>query len=563
MLGAEDKINDTLLTLLSEMPLTVATAELTAQFFNDPEVVQTTSGRAKFKRLMTQFRGASVQDGEHSEEPLAVIYRRKCMEWEEELSEREKLFGKVSDQFFPVDGAHENVPTYERTSDERTANGRAAYGGSFDEGTAVARHRNQVITVGTAPFETESSYFQFLDTFFMITVSKTVLAQPNKAPHPIPLLSSYSKHLLAADTKSLVALQQKAHSDVPAKPIKVSSSLFRSRSFTDVRSSRSKPDDPAPRLTTGTDIKRSNSMNDVAKLGSLPGIQTLGSLILDLLPSLTWLSRWTLEGSSLPSSNFDLSAGGSKESLPVMRVHVPLPLLVNGLWLLQNVYWPWVSNAEVVVDIKVIRRASPPKQLHDTATEHSPSLEGAATPPKGLRKVLSDSNIQKTADKSSKRNNMPSEGPKYRLEVDQHHQSTPDMFEKSQGEVRSPGYGVTESSRGIPVQTQQEHIQLTRPLRKDLRAAQQLDRIPKSNSEPNIPNIVVQSPTTDEEKDLSGALKKRHTLLRGNGRSATTYHSDTGKDKRSNKYKSFIEERFSQLSRYQSIPKKPEKTIQA
>ena len=513
------------------MPLTVSTAELTAQFFNDPEVVQTTSGRAKFKRLMTQFRGASVQDGEHSEEPLAVIYRKKCMEWEEELNEREKLFGKVSDQFFPVDGAHENVPTYERTSDERATNGRAAYGGSFDEGTAVAGQRNQVIAVGTAPFETESSYFQFLDTFFMITVSKTVLAQPNKAPHPIPLLSSYSKHLLAGDTKSLAALQQKAHSDTPAKPIKASSSLFRSRSFTDVRSSRSKPDVPAPSLTTGTDIKRSNSMNDVAKLGSLPGIQTLGCLILDLLPSLTWLSRWTLEGSSLPSSNFDLSAGGSKESLPVMRVHVPLPLLVNGLWLLQNLYWPWVSNAEVVVDIKVIRRASPPKQLHDTATEHSPSLQGAATPPKGLRKVLSDSNIQKTVEKSSNRNSMPSEGPKYRLEVDHHHQSTPDMFEESQGEVRSPGYGETESSRGIPVQTQQQHIQLTRRIRKDLRAAQQLDRIPKSNSEPNIPSIVVQSPTTDEEKDLSGALKKRQMLLRGNGRSAATYHSDTGKDK--------------------------------
>ena len=521
------------------MPLTVATAELTAQFFNDPEVVQTTSGRAKFKRLMAQFRGASLQDSDGSEEPLSVIYRKKCMEWEEELSEREKLFGKVSDQFFPVDDAHENDPTYGRTSDERTTNGRSAYGGSFDEGAAVARQENQVIAVGTAPFETESSYFQFLDTFFMITVSKTMLAQPNKAPYPIPLLSSYSKHLLAADTKSLVALQQRAHSDAPAKPITGSSSLFRSQSFTDVRSSRSKPDVPAPRSTTGADIKRSSSMNDVAKLGSLPGIQTLGSLILDLLPSLTWLSRWTLEGSSLPSSNFNLSAGGPKESLPVMRVHVPLPLLVNGLWLLQNVYWPWVSNAEVVVDIKVIRRASPPKQLHNTTTEHSPSLQGAATPPKALRKVLSDSNIQKTADKSLKRNSTPRERSRYRLGMDYHHQSTPDMFEKSQGEVKNPGYGVTELSRRVPVQTRQEHIQLARPLRKDLRAAQQLDRIPKSNSEPNTPNIIVQSPTTDEEKDISGALKTRHTLVRGNGRSPTTYHSDTGKDKLTNKYKSY------------------------
>ena len=355
LLGATDKINDTLLTLLSELPPSVATAELTAQFFNDPDVVQTASGRAKFKRLMAQFRGVSVRDDEgldhdglgldhdgldheQPDEPLSVFYRKKCMAWEEELNEREKLFGKVRDQFFQVSDASESV-----MGDVVTGDG----------GAAVTRHKSQALAVGTTLFETQPSYFQFLDTFFMITVSKTVLTHHNKPPYPVPLLSSYRNHFLAADAKSLAVLQQKTHNDTPARPIKGPSSLFRSRSFTDVRSNRPKPETPPSSLGSGGDIKRSSSLNDVTRLGSLPGVRTLGSEILELLPSLTWLSRWSMEGSSLPSSNFDVSAPGAKESHPVMRVHVPLVLLVNGLWLLQNVYWPWVSDTEVQVDIKV------------------------------------------------------------------------------------------------------------------------------------------------------------------------------------------------------------------
>ena len=466
---------------------------------------------------MAQFRGVSLRedgglDKEQPDEPLSVYYRKKCMDWEEELMEREKLFGRVCDQFFEEDDASENA--------------------TADKGGVVARRGDQVVAVGTALFETQQSYFQFLDTFFMITVSKTVLTYHSKAPYPVPLLSSYSKHLLASDTKSLAMLQQKAHSDTPAKPIKGPSSLFRSRSFTDVRSSRSKAEPSPSSLGSGEEIKRSSSLNDVAGLDSLPGIRTLGSLILELLPSLTWLSRWSLEGSSVPSSNFDLGIPGAKDSHPVMRVHVPLPLLINGLWLLQNVYWPWVSDTEVLVDIKVVRqKISPQKKITDVATEHSPVLKDATTPPKGLRKVLSDSNIQRSSSKTTKRNSIAGEG--QRLQGSHHHQSTPDMLRKSQGDARSVTYETTESSSFIPTKAQQVDMPFTRPLRKDLRVAQRLDRIPKSNSEPNIPNIVVQSPTTDEEKDFSGALKKRH-FVQENGRpvdvpgSQTTYHSDTG-----------------------------------
>ena len=500
LLNASDKINDTLLTLLSELPPTIATAELTAQFFDDPEVVQTATGTAKFKRLMAQFRGVSVQDGDGEHEPLSVFYRRISWEWKRKHEEDEKLFGKDCDQFFAVPDASES---------------------------STSRHDDRDRAVGTVSFEAQPSYFQFLDTFFMITVSKTVLSHHSKAPYPVPLLSSYSKRLLAADTNALIALQKKFHSDPPHKSVKGGSGLSRSHSFTDVRSSRLGSGVSVERSETGADIKRSNSMNDIAKLGSLPDLKTLGSQILDFLPSLTYLSRWTLEGSSFPLGSYDSGTRATRESLPVMRVHVPLPLLVNGLWLLQNVYWLWVSNREVLKDIPVIRQTPPLRRLPKSAKDRYARVIDTSTPPKGLRKVLSDSNIQGSVKKSPKRHSFFSGRLKHRLEAD-YHQSTPDMLKEPQSEAVRLTSGLTESTNDMPTKPRKESTHVTKPLHKVLGSAQQFHRIPKSNSDPNIPNIVVHSPTTDEEKtDFSFALKKRKTV-RGTERSPTTYHSDTG-----------------------------------
>ena len=503
MLDAEDRINDALLTLLSESLPTVATAKLTAQYFNDPEVIQTTSGKAKFKRLMASFRGACVSDDTGQEEPMSVIYCKKCVDWAEEISKREELFGKVCDQFVFI--CDKDVPV------------------DGNDGRTFAR-QDHTKAVGTSFFEMQPSYFEFLDTFFMITVSKTLLSQQNKPSSLVPILLSYRKHFLSSDTKSVTVLRHKGQKETPVQLYSRASNFFRSQSFTDVRS---QADIISPSLGDSGEIKRSSSMNDVSKLDSLPGIQSLGDFILDLLPTLTWLSRWALQGSSLPSSNFGLSSRGSKQSLPVMRVHVPFPLLVNGLWLLQNVYRPWVSNAEVTVDIKVVRQATPRQQFPYVAKGPSaPVVHVATTPPKGrrLRKVLSDSNIRKTDDKSILRDRTS----RRIMKEDDDNQSAPDLLENFQ-EVKSLSNNATASKMNPSIH---EPVELTRLIRKDLRSIQHIDRIPKSNSEPNIPSIVVHSPTTDEEKDFSGALKKRHSL-RGSGRDSLTYHSDPGEDKNS------------------------------
>ena len=110
------------------------------------------------------------------------------------------------------------------------------------------------------------------------------------------------------------------------------------------------------------------------------------------------------------------------------------------------------------------------------------------------------------------------------------------MLEEPQSEAVRLTCGLTESTNDIPTKPRKESTQVTKPLHKVLGSAQQIHRIPKSNSDPNIPNIVVHSPTTDEEKtDFSFSLKKRRTF-RGTERSPTTYHSDTGTETTPNSF---------------------------
>ena len=320
------------------MPPSVATAEVTAQFFGVPGVIQTASGKAKLKRLLAHFRSVSIVEAggldiEDPNEPLSVFFRKKSFNWQEEVGERERLFGKACGQFFESAG--------------------------FDGSEALREDEDKEITgqsveVGTSLFETDASYLQFLDTFIMITVSKAAFSHHSKGSPPVPLLCPYMKHLLHADTKLLTALQTRAHSKTPSNLTKGTSNLFRSHSFADVRTSRprpgSSPKNASSRTDTGgVDIKKSNSVNDVSRMGIMPGVQNLGSSMMNLLPVLSWLSRWSVEGSSLPSSNFTSVSLSVADRQPTMRVRVSLPLLVNGLWLLQNVYWPWVSNKEVLV----------------------------------------------------------------------------------------------------------------------------------------------------------------------------------------------------------------------
>ncbi|KAK3727848.1 hypothetical protein QZH41_001625 [Actinostola sp. cb2023] len=268
-LGASAQVNDSLLTLLSEMQPSITTAQITAQHFPDSNLIHTTSGRAKFKRLMTQFRAITLREAgsieeDNSDEPLSVFYREKCLEWEDELKERERLFNKVMIEVFQREINDDDLP----------------------HGSAKPTFltNKDLPCVGSLVFETSQCYLEFLDTFFIITFTKTAEEMTGQATTAIPLLLPYEKLFTFTETKTLRELQVKTTVDKERKP-PVETSLYRSQSYTDVRST--KPRQSFSGVQTG--IRRSSSMSDVNKANS--GIAVLGADILDMLPRLAWLSR--------------------------------------------------------------------------------------------------------------------------------------------------------------------------------------------------------------------------------------------------------------------------------
>ena len=82
------------------------------------------------------------------------------------------------------------------------------------------------------------------------------------------------------------------------------------------------------------------------RLGAVSGFDILGADLLDLLPVLVWLNRWVHESVSSAGSILDVSTSSISKTHSLMRVHVPLPLVVNSMWLLKNVYCPWTTKSQ-------------------------------------------------------------------------------------------------------------------------------------------------------------------------------------------------------------------------
>ncbi|XP_048582727.1 uncharacterized protein LOC5517350 isoform X2 [Nematostella vectensis] len=329
LLGATSQLYDTLLTLLSEMTPSVTTAEITAQHFHDPDIIPTTAGKAKLKRLISRFRrvtlyDAGCDDAEDPDAPLSVYYREKCIQCEHDFIERRELFGPVQVKVFEREELADEYPISSNKI-------------SFK----LNKERPQV---GALMLESSSAYLGFLDTFFIIVVSKT--SQYNQSL-TTPLLLAFEKVFTAPETKSLKEIQAKA-STLKRKAPLPKIGLIRSQSFADVRSSRPRArhlESPTASCVEGpSDYKRSSSLNDLGKAGNTSGIAVLGAEIMKLLPKLVWLSRWSSQGSS---HTLDVTTLRTSEGRPVMKVQVKLQLLINSIWLMKNVYIPWQRDEKV------------------------------------------------------------------------------------------------------------------------------------------------------------------------------------------------------------------------
>ena len=119
-------------------------------------------------------------------------------------------------------------------------------------------------------FLEDPCYFEFLDTFFIITCPKpSSLLQPqlNQSNDFIPVLLPFCEHFLGADLRTLSEIKRRKAADSTAKPV-ARTNLFRSHSFTDVRSSSLKPSrQPDKKLRNDSDgaVKRVSSLNDLQR----------------------------------------------------------------------------------------------------------------------------------------------------------------------------------------------------------------------------------------------------------------------------------------------------------
>lgn len=261
------------------MQPSIATAEITARHFPDPNLIPNTSGRAKFKRLMTQFRGISLREAgsieeDNSDEPLSVFYRMKCVDLEDELKERHHLYGDVHNEIFSRVNIEDRLQSNVKSKSETLFN-----------------TSKNIPSVGATIFETSQAYLDFLDTFFLITFTKTASQFPGQATttSSVPLLLPYEKLFTFSENKALKELHDKASVDKRKKT--PGSFLSRSQSYSDVRTS--KPGGkPYLHLRDGqTDVKRSNSLNDITKATGNSGLVVLGNEIMEMLPNLAFLSR--------------------------------------------------------------------------------------------------------------------------------------------------------------------------------------------------------------------------------------------------------------------------------
>lgn len=130
------------------------------------------------------------------------------MDWEEEMDEREKFFGKVCDQFFDI---------------------KEVFGNKLvDDEVGVIMYDGGGLVVGMVLFEMQLFYFQFLDIFFMIIVFKIVMIYYSKVIYFVLLLFFYNKQFLVLDIKLFLMLQQKIYNDILVRFIKGFFSFFRS-----------------------------------------------------------------------------------------------------------------------------------------------------------------------------------------------------------------------------------------------------------------------------------------------------------------------------------------------
>ena len=285
-MDAAPQILDGLLTLLAELPLTIETVSMLAQYFYTTSSSLSLSTAEKFKRLTRRLRNFRGPMGMGNGDPLSAVFQERC----EELRKKDKEI---------PENRLEKHPSHFETA--------------FEFSNSLS-------------YQEDSAYLRFLDTFLLITVSKNITERDHQA---VPLILPYKKQL---ELVEISPYDRQKESDARAcKPVTHTSvAIQRSKSFQDV--SR-KAHGPLPFPDCDKKDKRSrhrsNSLTDLQRVHK----SKLSEKLLAMLPRLVWLRKWcSVEEGHKANANH-----------PVIRVQAPLSMIVNTLWLLENYYKDFVE----------------------------------------------------------------------------------------------------------------------------------------------------------------------------------------------------------------------------
>ena len=263
--------------MLSELPLNHETVDLLARYFHSPSLSVPTTD--KLNRITRKMRNKA--EGLEKNESLTVRFQQQC-------EKRRKETDKSSVQ-------------------------------------PLAKNFLEVIPefCKTVEYELDFAFLRFLDTFLLITLAKSITSEDYKKT---PLILPY-KDKPSLETGSIEKIARRKVSR------KSSFGIQRSQSFQDVGSIKKRPeasflspDDSDPNKL----VNRSNSLTDLRNVKP----STFSKELQAFLPTLLWLKRWCLvEEHQKGSASFAINTTST-----AIRIQLPLKLVVNTVWLIENYY---------------------------------------------------------------------------------------------------------------------------------------------------------------------------------------------------------------------------------
>ncbi|XP_066289689.1 ciliogenesis and planar polarity effector 1-like [Branchiostoma lanceolatum] len=375
-LDAEDDLQDIVLSLVGELPMTRTTGDILADHFYDPELLSPTV-EEKWNHLQTKMRKTRISVDQTTEQKGRVSKESK-----KQGSKNDGKSAMLSVYFHKKSGKQ-----------KKEMEKKARVFGSYETQVFSKTSSNEKVCVGSWPFETDDSYLFFLETFFSVAFGK---AKQEEKGDKVPLLAPYKlevrerevnsmahKAMLTFQHKSLVVkaamsfLGEASYKDIESKSLGKKSlsqslssvvggktegkRLFKSRSVADVNESETiRTGDVGAEGDDGKSPKRSLSQRRAASLSDLgqqrsptkswvsmtdlrpKGGVNLGGKFNDLTPLVEWLHRWSCKKNVMSPSTKDGAfpgGGGAVDSKAVIRVRVPPSLVLTSFWLMENLYF--------------------------------------------------------------------------------------------------------------------------------------------------------------------------------------------------------------------------------